>query len=214
VKTISSGIVTDGLVLWLDAGVTSSYPGSGTTWTDLSGNGNNGTLTNGPTYSSTNGGVIVFDGVDDFVTVSLNLATTNNTIFAIARWTGSDYQRVISSNNNNWLMGWWAEQTNKYYAEGWVSSSNGGVIETSWICYAATGDISTDSWQLYRNGVSIVGANNLGVQGPNGIRLGGSGITTTEYATCQVGLVMAYNRVLSAAEVLQTFNALKSRFGL
>lgn len=111
-------------------------------------------------------------------------------------------------------MGWWAEQTNKYYAEGWVSSSNGGVIETSWICYAATGDISTDSWQLYRNGVSIVGANNLGVQGPNGIRLGGSGITTTEYAACQVGLVMAYNRVLSAAEIAQNFNAQRARFGL
>ena len=60
-------VVTDGLVLCLDAGNVKSYPGSGTTWTDLSGKGNTGTLTNGPTYSSANGGSIVFDGVDDRV---------------------------------------------------------------------------------------------------------------------------------------------------
>jgi len=59
-------IVTDGLVLCLDVGNTKSYPGSGTTWTDLSGNGNNGTLTNGPTYSSSNGGSLVFDGTNDY----------------------------------------------------------------------------------------------------------------------------------------------------
>ena len=63
-------IVTDGLVLALDAGNPKSYPGSGTTWTDLSGNGNNGTLTNGPTYSSANGGSIVFDGVDDYAEIT------------------------------------------------------------------------------------------------------------------------------------------------
>jgi hypothetical protein len=61
----NSRIVTDGLVLCLDAANTKSYPGSGTTWTDLSSNGNTGTLTNGPTYSSDNFGSIVFDGVDD-----------------------------------------------------------------------------------------------------------------------------------------------------
>ena len=68
----SPKIVTNGLVLCLDAGNTKSYPGSGTAWTDLSGRGNNGTLTNGPTYSSTNGGSVVFDAVDDYVTVPHN----------------------------------------------------------------------------------------------------------------------------------------------
>ena len=63
-------IVTDGLVLALDAGNTKSYRGSGTTWTDLSGNRNNGTLTNGPTYNSANGGTIAFDAVDDYVNLS------------------------------------------------------------------------------------------------------------------------------------------------
>lgn len=59
-------IVTNGLVLYLDAANRQSYPGSGTTWNDLSGKGNNGTLINGPTFSNDNGGSIVFDGVDDY----------------------------------------------------------------------------------------------------------------------------------------------------
>ena len=77
-------VVEDGLVLCLDAGNTKSYSGSGTTWTDLSGNGNNGTLTNGPTYSSDNGGSIVFDGTNDIVSLgnpsSLNFGTGNFTL--------------------------------------------------------------------------------------------------------------------------------------
>ena len=63
-------IVKDGLVLHLDAANYKSYPGSGTTWSDLSGNGNNGTLTNGPTFDSGNRGSIVFDGSNDFVYLS------------------------------------------------------------------------------------------------------------------------------------------------
>ena len=64
----SPSIVTDGLVLCLDAANTKSYPGSGTTWTDISGKGYDGTLTNGPTFSSNYGGNIVLDGSNDFVT--------------------------------------------------------------------------------------------------------------------------------------------------
>ena len=63
----SPKIVTDGLVLYLDAANNRSYPGSGTTWTDLSRGGNNGTLTNGPTFNGANGGSIVFDGTNDFI---------------------------------------------------------------------------------------------------------------------------------------------------
>lgn len=65
-------IVTDGLVLCLDAGNSRSYPGSGATWTDLSGNGNNGTLVNGVNYNSANKGSLVFDGVNDYVSLTNN----------------------------------------------------------------------------------------------------------------------------------------------
>ena len=59
-------IVTDGLVFYVDAGNSNSYPGSGTTWSDLIGS-NDGALTNGPTFDSANGGSIVFDGTNDYV---------------------------------------------------------------------------------------------------------------------------------------------------
>lgn len=69
--------ISNGLVLAVDAANKISYPGSGTSWYDLSGT-NNGTLTNGPTFSNTNGGVIVFDGTDDYVvTNNVNLSNTN-----------------------------------------------------------------------------------------------------------------------------------------
>ena len=68
----SPSLVMNGLVLCLDAGNSKSYPGTGTTWTDLSGNGNNGTLTNGPTYSSANGGSLVFDGTNDYTQTPLS----------------------------------------------------------------------------------------------------------------------------------------------
>ena len=77
--------VTNGLVLSLDAANTKSYPKSGTTWTDLSGNSNNGTLTNGPTFSAVNGGCIVFDGVDDYVDVS-DASTLNSNTQTINIW--------------------------------------------------------------------------------------------------------------------------------
>lgn len=80
-------IVTDGLVLCLDAGNNKSYPGSGTAWTDLSGNSNNGTLTNGPTYSSNNKGVIVLDGSNDYISIQKNNVFNFGTAdFAICTW--------------------------------------------------------------------------------------------------------------------------------
>ena len=92
VRTIPSGIVSDGLVLWLDAGITPSYPTSGTTWTDLSGNNNNGTLVNGPTYSSTNGGSLVFDGTNDYV----NISNSSSFNFGSGDFTVESWIRITS----------------------------------------------------------------------------------------------------------------------
>jgi len=85
--------VTDGLVLCLDAGNSKSYPGSGTAWTDLSGRGNVMTLLNSPVYSTTNGGIITFDGVDDH-------ATNNNTNFSIAN-------NLFADANGSWTVSAW-----------------------------------------------------------------------------------------------------------
>jgi hypothetical protein len=204
-------IVTSGLVLNLDAANAESYSGSGTTWNDLSGNGNNGTLVNSPTYSSANSGKLVFNG-SNYVTVSsLNLSTTNHTIIAVARYTGASNQRIISG-GSNWLMGWWSGNTNQYYPNGAFVSSGGGGAETSWIFYAAVGDYSADSWTLYRNGITIVaGPNSNGSNGPNGLTIGGG---LGENSACEVGVVLAYNRVLTTAEITQNFEILRGRYGL
>jgi hypothetical protein len=85
----SPKIVTDGLVLCLDAANSRSYPGSGTTWFDLSGNGNNGTLANGPTFNANNNGSIVFDGTNDYVEITnrnTNLEFQPSQAFTVSTW--------------------------------------------------------------------------------------------------------------------------------
>ena len=108
-STVQSGhIVTDGLVLALDAANAKSYPGSGTTWSDLSGNRNTGTLTNGPTFNSGNGGGIVFDGVDDYVDCgnSSTLQINQGTISAWVKTSspGSSFRGIITKQNNYGLF--------------------------------------------------------------------------------------------------------------
>lgn len=88
---ISSGIVTDGLIVALDASVSRSYPGSGTTWTDLSGNGNNGTLVNGPTFNSGNSGSIELDGADDSISLGTQInSDITETDITVSFWTYLD----------------------------------------------------------------------------------------------------------------------------
>jgi hypothetical protein len=72
-----TSIITSTLVLYLDAGIANSYPGSGTTWTDLSGNGNNFTLYNGVSYSTANGGILTFDGTNDYAASNSNINLTS-----------------------------------------------------------------------------------------------------------------------------------------
>ena len=78
VAAAAPSIVASNLKLWYDFSQIRSYPGSGTTLSDLSGNGDNATLTNSPTFSSTNGGVLTFDRTDDYVISS----SASNTVFA------------------------------------------------------------------------------------------------------------------------------------
>ena len=107
-----NSIVTDGLVFYVDAGNGDSYPGSGTTWSDLAGS-NNGTLTNGPTYSSDNGGSIVFDGANDYVlfpyNTNFNFQPTE--AFTVSIWIkdftlNSVNTPICNLNQNSPYQGW------------------------------------------------------------------------------------------------------------
>jgi hypothetical protein len=205
-------IVLNGLVLYVDAANIKSYPGSGTTWYNLIPGGVNGTLVNGPTYSSANGGVIALDGVNDYIYVPLNLSTSNYTIMGAARYVVVG-GRTFSALSNNWLMGHWNGTTENYYAEGWVSSVGAGTGDTNWRIYAATGNYSGDSWGMYVNGQLNISPNSGGSAGPNGFAIG-SYIGGSEFSNSHISNLLVYNRVLTATEVSQNFNSLRGRFGI
>ena len=209
--THSPRIITDGLVLCLDAANKQSYPGSGNVWYDLVGS-NNGALTNGATYSSANGGVIALDGVNDYIDIPINLTNTNYTIMGASRYVVVG-GRTFSAKNNNWLMGHWNGSTQNHFAEGWVSSEGAGSSDTNWRIYAATGNYSGDSWAFYLNGVLNAGPNGGGSNGPNNFAIG-SYQGSSEFSNSHISFIICYNRVLTPAEILQNYNALKGRYNL
>lgn len=218
VSSAAPAVIPNGLVLYWDASVTTSYPGTGNTWYDLSGNGNNGVMVNSPTFSTANGGVIVLNGSNQFVYNTdehLNYASKNYTVMGAAKYVAVS-GRIFTSYLNNWLMGHWGGTTQNYYAEGWVSSAGAGPGDTNWRIYAATGNISADSYSLYVNGTLNVGPSSAGSAGPNGISVGalGNSGAASEYSNAHVGNCLVYNRVLTAAEILYNYNVLKSRFDL
>ena len=209
----SPRIVRDGLVLALDAADKNSYPGSGTTWYDLSGNGNHATLYNGPTFSTSNIGCFTFDGSNDYADISLNLRTSNNTIMVIGRYV-SLTGRILGGISNNYLCGTWNTYTSQFFGEGWISGPYGSQ-DTNWHIYHGStnngGSGTPSGTKFYNNSTELVVGS--GGYGPNGIRIGSDGVYN-EYANCQVAYVAAYNKCLSKEEVLQNYNAFKTRFGV
>ena len=232
-------IITDGLVLALDAGNTKSYPGSGTTWTDLSGGGNTGTLTNGPTYSSANGGSIVFNGSTQYS--SSSALSGSFASFTVLIWfyptSVTNYQNPIDCNyayngstgnigprlemNSSGTLGWdYSNDTavnNNFYSHNVVSS---GLSANTWYCAGITYDGSSST--TYLNGSStgltrttigtptgFVGVMNNVTIG-KGFSLGGA----ERIFAGRVANVQIYNRALTASEVSQNFNALRSRFSI
>jgi hypothetical protein len=113
------GIVTNGLVLALDAAKKDSYPGSGTLWRDISGNGNNGTLTNGPTFNSGNGGSIVFDGVNDYVQyeTSLDPYISGNRDFTIELWV------YKNTSGDGMIFSSWDDIPNRKFYIGYIGNT-------------------------------------------------------------------------------------------
>lgn len=209
-------IVTDGLVLCLDAGNSKSYPGSGTTWTDLSGNGNTGTLTNGPTYNSSNGGSLSFDGVNDRVSTNYKPSGVRS-YFIWVRFSSlthsSGYQLTGTQEVNAYTYIGIENGGNVYYYAG----TNGGTIANSvavntWVNLGFT--LSSDgSRKVYKNGVEIFsGVGGLGVTATAEFSVGC--INQNHFVTGNIAQVQIHNRALTAAEISQNYNALRGRFGL
>lgn len=217
----SPQVVTNGLVLALDAGNLKSYPGSGTIWSNLVGT-NNGTLTNGPTFSTTNGGSIVFDGTNDIVTTTL----TSGTSFTWSVWfrtnvISNGFRNIISIRTNSYMlmlldtstsnMGFWASDT---MTNG--RSLNMGPISTN-IWYHATflreGNSITNGYKAYLNG-SFRGSANTGTWSSSDPIILGGRTDFSQFLNGNISNVQIYNRALSATEVAQNFNALRGRYGI
>lgn len=206
----SNSIITSGLIMNLDAGNPSSYTGTGTTWTDLSGNGNNGTLVNGVGYSSANGGTMVLDGVNDYV--STNVQSLNNNpyslsmTFKISSFNGSDMRlfgaysgstdQLAAGFNGTQLWLW----NGGFYNPSFNASAN--TVYTIDIVHSASANL------IYVNGAynSTVSFssyfNNLGFGNPYVNSYGA-------YFRGSIFSAKLYNRALSASEVLQNHNASK-----
>jgi hypothetical protein len=227
-------IVKDGLVLDLDAAKKDSYPGTGTVWRDVSGNGYTGSLTNGPTFSSTNGGSVVFDGTNDYVTLGtpsilngvqvplticgwgyLNSISGNRTLYGVyANTGGGNIYSMIRTDSG----------TLKYYA-----SNSGGAFQSqgtfniainTWYFYAAvvSGSLSSPNVTIYRNNSSESFSYGTFTSTPAlnvDFRVGGNQAQPfSEGWSGNIPSIQIYNRALSASEVTQNYNALKGRFGL
>jgi hypothetical protein len=220
-------IVTDGLVLALDAGSKKSYPGSGTTWYDLSGN-NNGILTNGAFFNSNGGGSIELDGTNDVITISNNgIFNIGTEDFTISLWfyfpyvASHRYIHLFSfDTQSNWSLkaGDSNYGRNIYYYGG--NSTNRSASDDF-----GTWQVQFDEWQhiaitrsndgwlktAYYNG-QLVGTYNRTPKSIScsQIRIGHA--AGTEYTNQIRGPIQFYNRALSAEEIQENYNTKKSRF--
>jgi hypothetical protein len=210
---VSSGIVTSGLVMHLDAGNAASYPGSGTAWTDLTVNGNNGTLTNGPTYSAADGGQIVFDGVNDYI-IGTNNASVQITEGTIACWvrcqTEPNYVGLISKNNawalvaNNDVLGCYD------WGNAVFRSTGLNIADNAWRYISMT----FTNTVIYVNGSAVLTTTTKHVNQATEFGLAVAQAVSGENLRGGIAIGHIYNRVLSAAEIQQNFDANKARFGL
>ena len=209
-------IVRNGLVLCLDASDRLSYPGTGTTWFDVSGNGNNGTLTNGPTFNPSNGGSIVFDGVDDYV-------VTNNTTLSYTGYTMECAVKYNSVSGNQGLFNYSQSGAGKYInlykgdasAMRWETNAGQAIFGTNnltagvWYCFSGVYDGTTA--YLYRNGIlEASGALTSHTSQTATFDIG----TYAGYTNGSIAFARFYTRALSTSEISQNYNAMKSRFGL
>jgi len=226
-------VVQDGLVLNLDAGASISYPGSGTTWTDLSGQGNDGTLTNmdAANLDGANGGSLSFDGSNEYVNFGNNSTLYNayNTTFTQEFWvnliSGASTGRTILRVDNWTRISLSISTTGISFTIGYSSpidnlSYNSTFNYNQWYCISIVWN-KLVSQQIYLNGYLVAErtptvSNYTGITGTAGGANIGRGHTNPFQTNINAYIpsFKHYNRALTAAEVQQNFNALRSRFGI
>lgn len=235
-RFVTSTIVTDSLVMQLDASDTDSYPGSGTTWTDISGSSNNGTIS-GATWSSTDGGIFDFDGLNDTVSVAhtANLSLTTTGQKTVQVWVKFD-----SLPSSGSYMPVFGKLSSSFSFDGYYgainpnstvrSVTNGGSIAKT---TNSTSTITTGTWYLftfisqitstanttkvYINETEYIttahGTDTYSESNPFYLGFVGSGVSSP-YLDGKIGACFFYTKGLNTSEISQNFNATKGRFGL
>ena len=218
----AASVVTTGLQLYLDAGNASSYPGSGTAWTDLSGNNRDGTLTNGPTYSGTNGGSIVFDGSNDYVQCTGSLTVTAATFVTWIRRNGNQgqYDGILFSRGSNTTgmnfqtsnqLGYhWNDAGNTY---NWQSGLT--IPNLTWCMIAVSVTSTAATAYLCQTGGTTTATNtvNHSSSNLNDIKLAQDD-AGNRFFNGNIAIAQLYNIALSAGEISQNFEADRARFGV
>ena len=231
-------IVNDGLVMHLDAGNYRSYVSGSTTWYDLCGSGITGSLVNGPAYNTGSKGNIVFDGVNDHVRFArpTDFATSSFSVmvwvkYTVKPWKGnySDLQIIIDNAHSCPSQCGFVMQDRPdlggYMSFGKISPTSGcpqGAMsntvtgDNKWHCITGVAD-SLYSY-IYVDGVYHNSGSTAGFNPKPSITLGmwqgDNGNSQDRFLTGQIGMVQLYNKVLSANEIKQNYNATKGRFGL
>lgn len=229
----SLSIVTSGLQLYLNAGDTDSYPGSGTSWTDLSANAYTSTvLVNGTGYSSDGGGTLTFNGATHYVDVNQSLASQEFTVGAWFKTSASGIKMILCKettagwpwNYRIWLNGGTivGDVAQSGGANTSISSLLSNYNNGNW--YQVMFSRNDSTLRLYVNGTEVRNASDTltgSITNSQEVWIGrsaftGGGISPTgNYPySGSISEVMIYNRVLTAAEILQNYDATKSRFGL
>jgi len=214
-------LITNGLVLCLDAADKQSYSGSGNTWIDISNNGNNGALTNSPAFNSSNKGNIAFDGINNFINTSYTLPNTNYTIsvafkinvfsttynrgifstFSTSNFNGiyfADSGNLSTSTSNMWF---WVDGNSNYRIP-YIFATN------TW--YFVAFSIINGEIYVYLNGRLLYQVTDTTTH-QDILNLGRSRFDQN-YLNGNISLTQVHNRALSANEILQNYNSLKGRF--
>lgn len=231
-------IVTDGLVLALNAADRNSYPGSGTTWTDLNPFYTNSTLTNGPTFSPNNSGLVVLDGTNDWISIP------GSTTLYSSDFTWQSFHYIRLGNGSDLDAMWWSEAGTKNFLTGYRNTNIGATyfrIDTPSTVYQSPGvgtqyngfgnnagpasgrwlfttiTKSGSSVNLYWNNAVLmwnVTINDWNILNTSQAIAFGARNDSAFATAMDISSILMYNKALSTSEIIQNYNAQKTRFNL
>jgi hypothetical protein len=223
-------VVRDGLVFQVDAANVKSYPGSGTVINDISGNGVNGTLTNGPVYSSNDNGYFTFDATDDYIDIGASSIIDNLNEFTVCVWiktgTGTTERGIISKGPTNEFSGvttdGWSLRIRlgvpgfslrKADNSGYSDIFNGTNIENDTWCMITGSFDSATVLKRYLN-TTLEQQTTMGQSYYKNTHSLKIGVLNSRELNGELSTVLLYNRALSQSEIAQNYESFSGRHGL